>query len=73
MKTTVTKIECDSCGSDISPKTTGYPNNYILKVSCVDIEVHNGGAVFSCLIHPPINNDLYFCGLACMTNYKNKP
>jgi len=71
MKKETIKINCDYCNADLSPHTTGYPNNYILKVSLVDIEVHNG-AIFSCLIHPPINNDLYFCGLACMKKYEVK-
>lgn len=69
MKIVDTKINCDSCSADISPKNTGYPHNYILKVSCVDTEIIKG-AIFACLSYPPINHDLYFCGLACMRNYK---
>lgn len=68
MKKQSTQIFCDSCNADISPRSTGYPNNYILKVVPYNIEIIDG-AVFACIVHPPIDHDLYFCGVQCMKNY----
>lgn len=66
------KINCDSCNADLSPHVTSYPNHYILKVSVEDIAISSGCVVYAIYINPPINQDLYFCGLACMKNY-DKP
>lgn len=64
-------INCDSCNADLSPKTTGYSNHYIIKVSVEDIEIRKGGQpIFLMFISPPILKDLYFCGMHCMKNFK---
>ena len=73
MKTETTTIICDSCSADISPKITSYPANYILRVSCINVDQHTEyQAIYSIAMQPPIDNDLYFCNLRCMTQYQEK-
>lgn len=70
MKEVTTKIICDSCGKDISPRISSYPAEYILKVQAINIAEHQAGqAVYSMMCYPPIDNDIYFCGLACIKKY----
>jgi len=65
-----TVIICDSCNSDISPKITSYPHEYILKLSAFDVAEHSeNGAIYSIMMVPPLEKDLYFCGLECVRNY----
>ena len=64
-----TTITCDSCKNDLSPKASGYPHEYILRLTVEDVALFNGGAVYAMMIHPPIGNDLYFCNLKCMKNF----
>lgn len=68
MKQVTTTITCDTCGNDLSPRHTGYPAVYILKVTVEDIARHDG-MVFAVMVHPPIKHDLYFCNLNCMREY----
>jgi hypothetical protein len=69
MKKETIQILCDTCNSDISPKNTGYPANYILHVIVKNIEIYKGGAILACMVHPPITHDLYFCNIQCMKKY----
>ena len=72
-KTVKTIIICDTCNKDISPHITGYPAVYILEVSVRNIAKHLiNSAVYSVMIHPPIEDDLHFCDLHCMTSYGAK-
>lgn len=71
MKTTTTTITCDTCSGDLSPKCTGYPHEYILQVSALDIAL-GGGGTYAVICHPPINKDLHFCNIACMKKYGDK-
>lgn len=70
MKITNIVIICDTCKSDISPRESGYEAEYILHVQAVNVARHKrGGAIYSMMCHPPISDDLYFCGLKCMKDY----
>jgi hypothetical protein len=70
VKTVTVKINCDKCNADISPKVTGYPHEYILRVEAIDIARHKPGqGVYSVMITPPINEDLYFCNINCMQSF----
>lgn len=69
MKQTTTTITCDTCKKDISPRVSGYPAEYILHVKAMNV-AQSSGAVYAVLCYPPIDNDLYFCGLGCMRGYK---
>ncbi len=70
MKKTSVTINCDTCNKDISPKVSGYPHEWILKVQAIDVAMHREGMVmYSVMIQPWINEDLYFCNLACMKGF----
>ncbi len=70
MKEVTTKITCDSCGADISPRLSGYSAEYILKVSAMNIAMHEESqAIYSMMCYPPIKDDLYFCGIDCMKKF----
>lgn len=70
MRTEKVTITCDTCGKDISPRISGYEAEYILQVKATNIAIHSGHAIYAVMCHPPIDHDLYFCGLNCMRNYK---
>jgi hypothetical protein len=70
-RTQKTTILCDSCNKDISPAISGYEAEYILQIKAINVAMHKSGqAIYSMMCHPPIDDDLYFCGLKCMTDYK---
>ena len=69
MRTLTETIFCDSCNKDISPTSSAYPHNWILEVSVKDVAKH-GGAVYALIMYPPLENNLYFCGVKCMTKYE---
>jgi hypothetical protein len=71
MESTI-KTSCDTCDKDLSPIKTGYPNKYILRVTTEDIARSDGMGIFAVAIYPPIDSDLYFCGLKCMKAYGDK-
>lgn len=71
MEEVTTKIICDTCNADLSPKLTSYPRIDILVVSCMNIAEHNINAVIYDVYQVPLlERDLHFCGFDCMTNYK---
>lgn len=73
MRECTIKITRDTCSKDLSPKLTKYPHEYIMKVSVQDVAMHSEySVIYSLAMRPPIEDDLYFCGLECMTNYKVK-
>lgn len=70
MKKVDVQILCDTCEKDISPHVSGCPAEYILHVQAQDIAQHKAGqAIYSVMVYPPIDNDLYFCGIGCMQKY----
>lgn len=73
MKKTITTITCDTCETDISPEFTSYPHKFILHLSYIDVARHsNDSCVYSIMMYPPIQDDLYFCNLNCMSKYQVK-
>jgi hypothetical protein len=71
MKKVDIKITCDTCGKDLSPFESNYPNEYILKISCEDIRIRTG-MTYSIYMEPPIPYDLHFCDFDCIKKYKDK-
>jgi len=61
-------ITCDECSKDISPQKTSCPRRDILKLSCQNVAI-NSGAIFAVMLHPLLEEDMYFCGFCCLKNW----
>lgn len=69
-----TKITCDGCGRDRT--WTGNSVDYRLALVVQRIPAgppdRNGSvSVFDMMIHPPIDQDAYFCGLDCLDKWRS--
>ena len=60
------KIECDNCDEDLND--AGAMPSFRLRLTSESIP-NSGGMVYSILTYPPIEHDLYFCGLGCLNHW----
>lgn len=62
------EITCDACGKKLNRETES-PHIYTLQLRCLDRRVRSrqGGITNAVLMHPPLDNDLEFCGWGCLT------
>ena len=61
-----TTILCDNCKSDLSQ--CGPVERYMIELRAIPIPFV-GLAVVDVMMLPPIEEDLYFCGLGCLRNW----
>lgn len=63
MKTTT--IKCDDCGADLTEG--GAMPSFYLTLSCGS-RPNNTGFSYAVMVHPPIKNEMHFCGLSCLSH-----
>jgi len=63
------KITCDSCGENIT--STKKTPCFRLHLSA-EVLPHTSDSISAVLVWPPIDQDCYFCGLACLKEWTNQ-
>jgi len=68
MNKTVKSITCDGCEKEMM-KSSSYPAEYGLVLSCENFNINKSGMVYSVMMYPIIERDHHFCGLNCLKTW----
>lgn len=66
-----TTVTCDGCKKEIGP--THYASEFYLTLSPTRRPHDGSGSSFAMYIEPPIDRDLHFCHLKCLSAWINTP
>ena len=65
-----TEINCDSCGRKLN-EPTNYEADYYVRLVKASAP-RASGFCYAVHVHPPIDDDMEFCGLGCLKNWLKK-